>query len=64
VVDGDRVMDAVTDGVVDCREVVDGMEAVDGMEVLDIDEVVALLDSEEDMVLVVFDKVTSPAPSC
>ena len=45
------IMDAVTD------------EVVDGREVLDIDDVVALLDSEEDMVLVAFDNVTSPAPS-
>jgi hypothetical protein len=51
VVDDDRVMDAVTDGEVDGKKVVDGMEVV-----------VALLDSEKDMV--VFNKVTSPAPSC
>jgi hypothetical protein len=51
-VDSDRVVDT------EC------MGAIDGSGVLDIDEAVALLDPEEDVVLVLFDKVTSPAPSC
>jgi hypothetical protein len=66
-VDGDRVVVTAPVSVVEKSEVImDPVtgEVVDGREVLDIDEVVALLDSEEDMVLVVFDNVTSPAPSC
>jgi hypothetical protein len=51
-VDRDRVVDAVFVG------------AIDGSGVLDIDEAVALLDPEEEVVLVLFDKVTSPALSC
>lgn len=65
--DGDRVVVTAPVSVVEKSEVImDPVtgEVVDGREVLDIDEVVALLDSEEDMVLVVFDNVTSPAPSC
>jgi hypothetical protein len=62
-VDGDGVMDAVTDeGVSDIVPLVIG--AIDGRNVLDIDEAIAVLDPEEDVVLFPFDKVAFPVPSC
>jgi hypothetical protein len=65
-VDSGRVVDAGTDEVAsDIVPLVALLVGViDDSGVLGIDEAVALLDPEADVVLVLFDKVTSPAPSC
>jgi hypothetical protein len=63
-VDNDRVVDAVTDEVASDIVPLVFVGVIDDSGVLDIDKAVALLDPEEDVALVLFDKVTSPAPSC
>jgi hypothetical protein len=59
-------MDAVTDeGVSDIVPLVTvPVGAVNGRDVLDIDEAATVLDPEEDVVLVLFDKVAFPVPPC